>query len=58
MSIEREHWLKKAEDLAARGQRVLALARRAVPTAHTVLTFADLDDSLTLLGLVGMIDPP
>ncbi len=53
-----DYWQAKAEDIAARGQRVLAFALRAVPPDHTVLNLADLEGELALLGLVGMIDPP
>ena len=31
---------------------------RPVQTEHTVLAFADVEDGLTLLGVVGLIDPP
>ncbi|RPI46303.1 MAG: cation-transporting P-type ATPase [Betaproteobacteria bacterium] len=51
-------WHERAERTARQGQRVLALAARRVPSEHTVLEFADLEGSMTLLGLVGLIDPP
>jgi len=51
-------WLLKANQIAALGQRVLAIAVRSVPREHTVLEFADVQGSLVLLGLVGMLDPP
>jgi magnesium-transporting ATPase (P-type) len=52
-------WLERAEALAASGLRVLALATRELPGAEcTRLDQAELDDRLSLLGLVGMIDPP
>ncbi len=51
-------WLDKAEGLARKGQRVLAVASRSVPADHTVLSASDLQGSLCLLGLVGLIDPP
>ncbi len=57
-SIDLTAWLKKAEALARKGQRVLAVASRSVPADHTVLSATDLQDSLYLLGLVGLIDPP
>lgn len=56
--IDCEFWLRKAEQLASKGLRVLAMARRAVAAEHTVLAFGDLEQSLTLVGLVGMMDPP
>ena len=57
-SIDLTAWLEKAEALARKGQRVLAVASRSVPADHTVLSATDLQDSLCLLGLVGLIDPP
>lgn len=52
------YWEKKAEAIAAQGQRVLAFAVKPVPPEHTVLEHADVEGTLTLLGMVGMIDPP
>tara|TARA_B100000614_G_scaffold262429_1_gene295855 strand:+ start:44 stop:2749 length:2706 start_codon:yes stop_codon:yes gene_type:complete len=57
-SIDLTAWFDKAEALARKGQRVLAVAARSVPVDHTVLSATDLQDSLCLLGLVGLIDPP
>ncbi|MHA7815012.1 MAG: HAD-IC family P-type ATPase [Pseudohaliea sp.] len=53
-----EHWREQAEQIAASGQRVLALARRPVPAEKTVLEEEDVAGGLELLGLVGLIDPP
>ena len=55
----RQAWLERAEALAAHGLRVLALAT-GVPRAGCSgeLTTADVESGLTLLGLVGLIDPP
>lgn len=52
------YWNEKAELIASLGQRVLAFAVTSVKTEHTVLEHADVENSLTLLGMVGMIDPP
>jgi len=51
-------WHDEAARVAARGQRVLALAAREVAPEHVVLEHADVAGRLTLLGLVGLIDPP
>ena len=51
-------WHARAESIAADGLRVLAFAVRPVQTEHTVLAFADVENGLTLLGVVGLIDPP
>lgn len=54
------------ESWAAKGQRVLLLAKRAIPQAEVQLAhseFADivntqLNQNLTVVGLVGLVDPP
>jgi Ca2+-transporting ATPase len=46
------------EQLTAQGLRVLAFARRQVPSDHAKLSHDDVKGGLTLLGLQGMIDPP
>jgi magnesium-transporting ATPase (P-type) len=51
-------WQEQAEAIAAQGQRVLAFGIRVLPPEHTVLAHADVEGRLTLLGMVGMIDPP
>ena len=56
--LDRAYWNQKAEAIAALGQRVLAFAVRTVPPEHTVLEQEDVGGTLTLLGMVGMIDPP
>jgi magnesium-transporting ATPase (P-type) len=56
--LDAAYWTKHAESIAAQGQRVLAFAVRSVTTAMTVLKHEDVEGSLTLLGIVGMIDPP
>ena len=57
-AIDPDFWHARAEEIAAQGQRVLAIATKAVDPANQSLTFDDSDDDLTLLGLVGLIDPP
>ncbi len=52
------YWQEQAESIAAQGQRVLAFAVRPIQPEHTVLEHADVEGSLMLLGLVGLIDPP
>ncbi len=57
--LDSGYWQQQAETIASQGQRVLALASGGVPPEHTVLTMADVQEGqLTLLGLVGLIDPP
>lgn len=45
-------------DLAARGLRVLAFARKELPTETSGIEHEDLRSGLTFLGLQAMIDPP
>jgi len=56
--IDRVAWTARADAMAARGERVLALAVRTMPVATESLVFADVERDLCLLGLAGMIDPP
>ena len=57
-TMDRDYWHGTAESIALQGQRVLALATRAVPFEHTVLEFSDVEEGLIRVGLVGLIDPP
>ncbi|MFH0296022.1 HAD-IC family P-type ATPase [Bradyrhizobium sp. 31Argb] len=57
--LDREHFLKQSDRLAAQGERVLALAWLETPNVKTGgLTAADLPRTLVLLGLIGLLDPP
>jgi cation-transporting P-type ATPase F len=49
---------RAVEQMAGRGLRVLAMARRHVDTTHTSLDHSHVADGLTFLGLQGMMDPP
>ncbi|GER03470.1 carbonate dehydratase [Iodidimonas nitroreducens] len=51
-------WHEKACSIAALGQRVLAFAIRPVEADHKALEHKDVEGTLTLLGMTGMIDPP
>jgi len=57
-ALDAAYWNRNAETIAEQGQRVLAFAVRSIATEHTVLEHVDVEGSLTLLGMVGMIDPP
>ena len=53
-----EYWHGKVEEMAAKGQRILAFAQKPVPPEQTILEFSDVEGDLVLVGLVGLIDPP
>ncbi|MDQ2102959.1 cation-transporting P-type ATPase [Azospirillum isscasi] len=55
--LDAAHWLTRVEELAAQGQRVLALAARPALPGQTVLNMSDVQEGLVLLGLCGFIDP-
>lgn len=50
-------WKEKIEVIARKGQRTLAIATLAVGKKRE-MTFSDVKNGLTLLGLFGLIDPP
>jgi P-type Ca2+ transporter type 2C len=49
----KEKWVKKSEDLADRGLRIIAIAMKELPHKDK-----DPYQELTFLGLVGLMDPP
>ncbi|HPA90301.1 MAG TPA: cation-translocating P-type ATPase [Quisquiliibacterium sp.] len=51
-------WLQTAEAMAARGLRVLALARRAHPHGCPASQADTVESEMQFIGLVGLIDPP
>src|SRR5271167_3166412 len=57
--IDRDHFADASDELAAQGERVLALAWVEDPGVATGnLGPADLPKNLVLLGLIGLLDPP
>ncbi len=57
-ALDPDHWHQRLEELAHQGQRVIALASRVTPDAGRALDPDDLPGRLTMVGLVGLIDPP
>ena len=57
--LNRDHFMKASDQLAAQGERVLALAWLENPGLKAgTLGPADLPKNLVLLGLIGLLDPP
>ena len=56
--LDRAAWDDRVVEAACDGQRVLALARADMPPGATTLSMSDIVPRFTLLGLVGIIDPP
>ena len=56
--IDHARWHSRTEELAASGQRVIAIAGRPTDRAMSDLGFGDVEQGLILVGLVGLIDPP
>ncbi|MCC5871485.1 MAG: HAD-IC family P-type ATPase [Gammaproteobacteria bacterium] len=58
IEIDADFWHERVDAIAARGQRLLAVARKAVSDDLEVLEEEEAESGLTLLGLFGLIDPP
>jgi len=59
ISLDRAHFVQASDQLAAQGERVLALAWLENPGIEAgSLGPADLPKTLVLLGLIGLLDPP
>ena len=56
--LNKAYWQEEVDSIATLGQRVLAFAIKPVKSEQTVLEQSDVENTLTLLGMVGMIDPP
>ena len=58
LPLDRVYWANFMDLLASRGQRLLAIAFKVAAPGQESLKFADVESGLTLLGIVGIIDPP
>ena len=56
--LDYAYWESSMVNMAERGQRLLAIAFRPAGAEQQNLNFSDVDSGLTLLGIVGIIDPP
>lgn len=57
-ALEVDEWRRMANDLAARGLRLLALAQKQAAPSGDMLSVSDMEDGFTILALTGIIDPP
>ena len=58
LPLDKAYWESCMNSMAERGQRLLAIAIKPADAGQQSLAFADVDTGLTLLGVVGIIDPP
>ena len=56
--LDEAAWIRSADAMATRGQRVLAIASRQIANEQRTVDFTDVEGGLVLIGLVGLIDPP
>jgi calcium-translocating P-type ATPase len=56
--LDSAYWLARIEEIAKRGQRVLAIAVKPTSNEHMELRFSDVENDLIMLGMFGLIDPP
>lgn len=56
--LDKVYWETCMHNMATRGQRLLAIAYKSASAEHQNLNFSDVENGLTLLGVVGIIDPP
>ena len=56
--VDHAAWEARMQAAATSGERLLALARRELPDASGMLTLDAIAPGFTLLGIVGMLDPP
>jgi len=56
--LDAQLWCERANAAAAEGLRVLAIARKPVDAAQREVRFSHLRGGFTLLGSLGIIDPP
>ncbi|QOJ24488.1 MAG: cation-transporting P-type ATPase [Gammaproteobacteria bacterium] len=56
--LQLDFWHARIRQASENGQRVLAIASRVMPVKQQTVTCADVESGFTLLGLVGIMDPP
>lgn len=58
MPLNTRYWHERMQQMAENGQRVLAIAFSTTDSDKRELNFNDVEAGLTLLGMVGIMDPP
>jgi magnesium-transporting ATPase (P-type) len=56
--LDVSYWQERIEEIAARGQRVIAISTRVMEAEQQGLNFSHVSGGMTLLGLCGIVDPP
>jgi magnesium-transporting ATPase (P-type) len=56
--LDRAFWHQQIDALGAEGLRVLAAASRPAAPDQATLTHDDVEEGMTFLGVVGIVDPP
>ena len=56
--LDKTYWETCQQEMAGRGQRLLAIAFKSATTEQRELRLQDIEGGLTLLGIVGIMDPP
>lgn len=58
LPLDKAYWEEAMHTMANRGQRLLAIASRPLQQEQQTLNFQDVENGLTLLGIIGITDPP
>jgi magnesium-transporting ATPase (P-type) len=56
--LQLDFWHAGIREASETGRRVLAIASRVIPDRQQTVDFSDVETGLTLLGMVGIMDPP
>ncbi len=56
--LQSDFWHTQIREASETGQRVLAIASRVIPVRQQTVDFSHVETGLTLLGMVGIMDPP
>jgi len=56
--LDQIYWEASMAAMAGSGQRLLAIAFKPATSSQQSISFSDVENGLTLLGIVGIIDPP